>query len=650
MKLKTKFIDIKLSIILVFFSSQIFAQTSIRDLKSINAELDKFKSELTDLPIVESSLTVDTKDKILDAEKALDDVTIAVGTEILDTGDFYFGYDYFKKDIDFFDNIPIPSDYILGPGDEIVISLWGEMNSRESFLINKNGQIFYEGVGFINISNRTILKAEEILSRELGKIYSTLEKNKQSTELSIELGRLKSLNIYFSGLVVNPGINLVHPFSDIFTALVQSGGVDLNGSLRNIEIIRDNRTIAKIDLYDFFSSGNKNNLNYKLIDGDVIHIPPIKSRTMISGAIKKPGYYEILENDSLFNLIQYAAGLEAMASSSGITMYTVTPIEQRTIDDKAISSINVNFKDSKNISLNNVASVIVRKLGEIESEVEIFGKVKNPGLYSATGSSLKDILDIAGGFDDPIFRKSIDDKIVILRKDENNFFGQEFKIPYSESDNFELKINDKIFVYENINYKNSFIYRVEGQVNKPGTYPFNRNNITVREALSSAGGLTDLGSERNLVVLVDFSRNDEEGNEIITKKRVNNVSLDFQIGINSVIIASPIENVVNIEGNVYNPGLVTYTKGLRYPDYIELSGGYKPDTLKRRIHIKRANGSIEKVGGLLISRTKKIYPGDTIIVPINENSEDFDFTTFISNLSTTLANLAAIVLIVDNKN
>ena len=639
---------LKLLIIVFIFTNEIFAQTSIKDLESINTELDKFKSELTDIEMDKKSLSVDTEDKILDAEETLGDVTIEPIYVEKESIDFYFGYDYFNKEVDFFDNVPIPFDYILGPGDEIIISLWGEMNSRESFLINKNGQIFYEGIGFINISNRTILIAEEILSRELGKIYSTLQKNEQSTSLSIELGRLKSLNIYFSGLVNNPGISLVHPFSDIFTALIQSGGVDLDGSLRTIEIIRNNSTVANIDLYDFFNNGNKSNLNYKLMDGDVIHVPPFNKRVKITGSVKRPGYYETLVSDSLYELIQYAAGLNANAASTGILIDTIVPIEDRMSDDNASSSKNVNFKDSKNIALNDGDVVNIRKFGKVDTKVQIFGRVKSPGYYSSLNSSLKDILDIAGGFNDPTFRKTIQlDNIIVLRKNEKDFYAKEFSINYDDSQNFELNIDDKIFVYENTNYRNSFVYTVKGEVNRPGTYHLKDSKTTVREALELVGGLTALSSTRNISLIQEYTEINDEGLETTITEEVNNLTLDFVLGINSVLTASPKENVVRVDGNVYNPGLITYIDGATLPRYIELAGGHMPNSLKRKIYIKRANGNIEQNGRITLGLGKRIYPGDTVIVPLDPNPSEFDITAFIADLSTTLANIAAIFVVLD---
>ena len=143
---------------------------------------------------------------------------------------------------------------------------------------------------------------------------------------------------------------------------------------------------------------------------------------------------------------------------------------------------------------------------------------------------------------------------------------------------------------------------------------------------------------------------DVDGNETTSSKVIHNITLDFQIGVNSVIIASPFENVVRVEGNVYNPGLITYVKGAKLPRYIELAGGRKPNTLRNRIYIRRANGNIEQSGKITLGLGKRVYPGDTIIVPVNPEPREFDITAFISDLSTTLANIAAILLIVDNQS
>ena len=625
-------------IILVLFQSSLFSQVSASDLDRItNNQLDEIKKELQNEP----KLDVKKNDVESNAVTILQDNSQPINQE-------YYGYDYFKSEINFFDNIPTPTEFKLGAGDEIIISLWGETNLREKFIINKEGLIYYENIGFINLSNKTIEEAENLLVVELSKIYSTLNDLNNQTKLMVELGKLKSLNIYFSGEVSKPGIQLVHPFADILTAITQAGGVNNEGSLRNIQLIRKNNIIAVIDFYSFFIEGSNDFSNFRIIDGDTIHIPAINNRVKIEGSVLRPGFYELLPNENVNDLINYAAGLKPNASSI-ITIDTIIPFSNRKSQNNIVSSINIDLNVNNQTVLNNGDKVLIREAGLSSSKVEIYGRVKVQGEYSAINMTLKDVLDFAGGFDDPIFRKTIvDDEIIILRKDDKQFYSQEIKSSYADADQVNLNIDDKIFVYEKINYRNSSTYRVEGEVNKPGTYPL-KKGITVEQALERAGGLTSLSTFDNIVVSKEFTDIDEFDIKSTEIENVANVSLDFELTANSVIKVLPYENVVNVEGNVFNPGLVAFDRGMTMSQAIIQAGGYKPNSLKRRAYVKSANGEVNKAN-IFLGRAKRLNPGDTVVVPVDPNPDEFDITTFVADLSTTLANIAAILLIVDNQN
>ena len=184
------------------------SQTSLSEIKKLsNSELN----------ILKENFQSQNESNINDTESTFEDVDslpVEITKEEFNLIDEeFFGYNYFQKTFNFFDNVPTPSDYKLGVGDEIVISLWGEVNIREKFVINKEGLIYYDNIGFINLSNNTISEAEGLLTKELSTIYSTLKGEKSTTTLMLELGKLKSLNVYFSGEVYSPGIQLIHPFS-----------------------------------------------------------------------------------------------------------------------------------------------------------------------------------------------------------------------------------------------------------------------------------------------------------------------------------------------------------------------------------------------------------------------------------------------------
>ena len=185
----------------------------------------------------------------------------------------------------------------------------------------------------------------------------------------------------------------------------------------------------------------------------------------IKGAINNPGFFELFDDESLADLIQYAGNLEANASST-ITLDRFIPFSERLSDDNARTQRAVHVNDLAKTNLNNGDMVRILAITDVLTTVDVIGRVKSPGAYPANNVSLKDVLDMAGGFDDPLFRKSIrDDEILILRKGDKQFYGLEFKISYNESDKFNLIADDKIFVYENVNYQNIFTIKISGEVN-----------------------------------------------------------------------------------------------------------------------------------------------------------------------------------------
>lgn len=629
------------NITLLFLLNIVFSQVSLSDINKIgNQQLDNLKAELQS----KGEENIDTFEPTMEIPSpvSIESNAVAISTEE------YFGYNYFRKNISFYDNIPTPVDYKLGPGDEIIISLWGEKNSRINKTINKDGMIYFQNIGFINLSNQTIESAEIILIEELSQIYSTLNDKDNPSKLMLSLGKLKSINIYFSGHIENPGINLVHPFSDIFSAIVQAGGVSDNGSLRMVQLIRNNQIIATVDFYSFFMNGTNTFSNIKLIDGDTIHIPGFKNRVLISGAVNRPSTYELLSNENISDLIGYASGLASNASST-IILNQIIPVEERSSDDNAKTGIALDLKNYKLTSLNNGDKIEVLAIPDVNVNVEVFGRVKSPGFYPvSSNSSLKSILDIAGGFDDPIFRKTIRDKeIIILRQDENQFYSLEISTSYEEAHKQQLVPNDKILVYENSLYKNNLTYRIEGEVNKPGTYPL-QFGLTVGQALDDAMGLTELSSINNLIIYQEFTELLDSGDIVTNLKEVASADLDFILGSNTVIKALPYENVVNVEGNVYNPGLIAYKRGMTIKDAIILAGGYKPYSIKKATYVKRVNGLVDKVE-IFRGRLMRLNPGDTVFVPLDSSPSDFDLTVFIADLSTTLANLATILFIIQNQ-
>ena len=631
----------KFILALLLLNISIFAQVSVNDLKKLsNAQLDMIREELRNTSSLPSNL--DDNSQI----NSNDPITSTITTVSEDKKSKYFGYDYFSVDKSFFDNLPLPKNYILGPGDKIILSLWGEVNSREEIVLNKEGSFFYPNLGFINISNKTIEEAEEVLRQSFSKIYFTLS-NDNLTNLRLEIANLKSINVYFTGQFSNPGINLIHPFSDIFLAIIQAGGVDNSGSLRKIQLIRNGNIVETFDFYDFFVRGENTFSDTRILDGDIIHVPTVGKRVFIDGDVYTGGYFELLEEESLSDLVNYTGGFKPSVSSIAF-IDQIVPQSSRINDDNARSSISILIKDFNSTVPNNGDNVQIRPIFEQNTKVRIMGRVLRPGDYPSS-LSLRGVLDNAGGFNNPIFRKSIlEDEILVLRRNEEYFYAEEFNVSYNDSENFLLMPGDQIFVYENINYNNLLTVTVSGQVNKAGSFQI-KNDLTVSDAIEMAGGFTDLGNPDGVIVTEVFNSFDVNGNRIEDRIRINDVTLDYKVNNSAIIDVLSQENVVKVFGNVYNPGLVVFNSPATVKRYISLAGGLKPDSLRRKIYVTRANGKIRKAT-VFNSFTLRLKPGDTVFVPVDPDPMDFDLTTFLADLTSTLANIAALLVIVDSSN
>ncbi|MFQ6676631.1 MAG: polysaccharide biosynthesis/export family protein [Fidelibacterota bacterium] len=258
----------------------------------------------------------------------------------------YFGYDFFRPrpgGISIWDNLPVPVDYRLGPGDEIIISVWGETQLRSSHVISRDGTIFIDKVGQVNLTGKSIGDAERYLRSRFEQVYATLKNPNPRTFMDVSLGDLKSINVKFVGEVKAPGIYPVHPFSTVTTGLIQAGGVNKTGSLRDIQVIRNGKVFTRVDLYAFLLEG-KTDGDIRLQDQDVVFVPVRNSTVTVAGMVQRPAIYEALDGESFASVLSYAGDVKAEAGTKLEVKRTI-PMEQRLSDDTAVQSFYVEYHD-----------------------------------------------------------------------------------------------------------------------------------------------------------------------------------------------------------------------------------------------------------------------------------------------------------------
>ncbi|MDB9884971.1 SLBB domain-containing protein, partial [Candidatus Marinimicrobia bacterium] len=579
-------------------------------------------------------------------------------------------------------SLPSPSNYLLGPGDELIISIWGATQLRKTYIISKDGKIYDENVGQLNLLGMTLSKSKNSLISQYGRIYSTLVGENPTSYLDVSLGEIKSINITFVGQIKYPGVYPVHPFSSVVTGLIQAGGIDTTGTLRNIIIKRDGLELAQVDFYNYLINGNIYN-NIQLRDQDVIIVPTRNSTVMVDSAVVRPGIYESKEGNTIFDMIQYAGGLKSN-SSSLIGIKRIAKIAERNPETETIQNYYINYNNS-NLSFSQDGDVIsVHPIFDTIKKVEIIGQVKRPGYYNYyNGMSLQDLIKLGGGFNDSTFLKSVylkraeiirmnpvDNYEKIIEINLNNLLIEKtFKpILLENLDRFVVHSNRYFFEKENI--------KIAGEVLIPGEYPLLSDDETLQSILDRAGGFTKNSLKEGISIyrdkkyfdeanlkkpelqVITNKENDEnsEENSKFKETRFESLNKNEKIRVawqNMAITLMPGDSIifkertgtVNLTGEVYNPGLIEFQKGKSLNYYIKAAGGTTPQGNKRDILIVYANGVVSpnKFIG-----TPKVRDGATIVINRKNIVKPFNIVEFTTTTLSLISSTVTVLVLAQN--
>ena len=308
-----------------------------------------------------------------------------------DCDDCIYGYDFFKYSPSTFvqtSSSPVPSDYLLGPGDKLEINYYGTENISEETYIKRNGNVVLPKIGPVSLAGLTFSEAKNLMEN---KVESTLI----GTNISVSITELRSISVYLLGEAYKPGLYTMSALSSISNALFVAGGVNQQGSLRNIEIRRDNEIIGNYDFYDFLLKGIIDN-ETRLQDGDIIFVPFIENTVEIGGAFKRPATYEFLAGETIEDAINLAGGFDFNVPPSA--KIEISSINKRDFN-REISFLE-NSKQSLERELNNGDSINISFSPDAYSRtITLSGEFKKPGVYSfKQGEKILDIINRAGGY------------------------------------------------------------------------------------------------------------------------------------------------------------------------------------------------------------------------------------------------------------
>lgn len=526
----------------------------------------------------------------------------------------YFGYDFFmgRDQLTMWDNLPIPTDYLIGPGDEIIVTLWGDTELRSTSLINREGNVYFEKIGLVNLVGLNFSDAKSLLRSKFEKVYATLRGGEQSTTyMEVSLGTLKSINVRFLGEVNTPGIFPIHPFSTVSTGLMQVGGISIIGSLRDIQVIRDGSTIETVDYYQYLLFGDVSS-EIRLQDNDVVFVPVRKSTIRIKGEIKRPAIFELMAGESLDDLIQFVAGLENRASSK-VEIHRITQLEDRKSDDEVIEHLWIDLSDATKTKLIDGDQIFIHSIFGTEQKVYIEGQVKNPGSFSLSENmSVLDILELAGGiFDDEFWKKVYPYRADLVRTNEGENKSEIIPIRLAQlregdpSQNKRLMNNDKLIVYPSDINKYKKVVTIFGEVRNPRECNLDEN-MGLTDLILRAGGFNyDAYPVQIEVVRVDpFNITSGELSTVLNVEV--NPSIfnkypeidDFELQDHDQVIVRrhpdfQFQRNVTIGGEIKFPGIYSLEKrGENLIDIIERAGGLIEEAFIEGLIIRRGDKRI----------------------------------------------------------
>ena len=535
-----------------------------------------------------------------------------------------FGSDFFKnKNIvespQLF--VATPSDYRLGPGDDLIINLFGASEITYSVQISRNGNVKFDKLAPVYLSGLSIRAASKRLKQRLSKVYTGLGSNNQIEKVDLELSlqKARSIVVNITGQVEAPGTYTISGFSSVLNALYAAGGPNNVGTYREINIIRNGRVVHNVDLYDYFSNGIYPNIYLR--DQDVILVKPYEIETELVSGFKQLALFEIKKDEVVSDLINLSGGASSNTYKSKLF------IER--FDDFSLKIVEVDEKDFKNTKLNDGDKISFKEINNenISGSVKIGGAVYLTGNFQLDNNkSVNDLINSAKGLSNDLLgnnailyrsNKGLDNKSISINlKDNNDLSTQLFE-------------NDSLYIPSSKDILFDQFIEIKGEVNFPKEIDF-RFGYTITDLIILSGGLTPYANRKDIRIFRNIS---DEGNQNVTQEII--VELDENLIPNKKIILQPDDIVtVNtfpyrkdnkfyiIEGELALPGLYSI-KNQNYSVYDAINDNveFLKSSSVEGISIVRDSIRIPVNGSKLISQGSNskfnfaLVSGDKIIIP-----------------------------------
>lgn len=563
-----------------------------------------------------------TEDTEMTEEELLAQTAPKDNTESLFNGQKVFGRDIFNKtDLTFEPamNIATPQNYIIGPGDNIKLDIFGASQKSNIYTVSPDGDVTIEGFGPVSVSGLTVSQANAKLRSTLGSRYS-------SSDIKIGLGQTRTITVNVMGEVKTPGTFTLSAFASVFHALYMAGGINEIGTLRNIKVYRGGRLVSVVDVYDYILNGKLTG-NVKLADNDVIVVGPYDCMVNIAGNIKRPMYYEMKKTESVGTLLKYAGGFTSDAYTKSIRIVRK--------NGNKYSVFNVNEFDMSSFKVSDGDSVSAEAiLQRYENMVEIKGAVFRPGMYQLGGdvTTVRGLLTECEGVTEDAFiargvlhRLNADRTLKVISVDVEGILD-------GRTPDISLQNEDVLFIPTKAEHQTDRTITIHGEVMYPGVYQY-ADNETLEDFVLQAGGLKETAS----TVKVDVARRIYDAkaltvDSIIAKTYSFSLKEGFVVDGEPGFVLQPFDEVyvrrspgyytqqnVTVEGEVAFPGTYTLNKReTRISDIIKYAGGATLSAYVKGARLERKITSEERMRMNQVVKMTRMQSGEKDSIDIDK--------------------------------
>lgn len=415
----------------------------------------------------------------------------------IDSGFVIFGLDAFRRATTLFDpNLtgPVDANYRLGPGDNLVLVLTGDVEAAYQLEVTREGFIVVPQVGQLFVNNLTLAQLEDLLYSRLGRVYSGVRRGPgATTRFSISPSRLRSNQIFVHGDVMRPGSHRISSAGTAMTALYAAGGPTDDGSLRNVEIRRGGRLVETLDVYDYLLRGDASR-DIRLQNGDVVFVPIHGPRVRVVGEIARPATYELKDAETLDDAVRFAGGFRATASRARIQVERILPPEMRSPGrDRVVVDVAPTGPDGRPPAVPMFAGDVVRVFPvatRVRNRVIVRGNVWSPGPQGIQpgASRLSDVLRTAGGVKPDTYLGHV--LISRLQPDSTRIQYRATLLDTlgNVANDMAILEDDEIRVFSQSEFREPAYVAITGAVQQSGRFPY-REGMTVRDLVLLAGGL-----------------------------------------------------------------------------------------------------------------------------------------------------------------